>query len=77
MRIWAFLPHRWWSPRSWKTWASYVHWRLETYGVYYPEGKFNRTAFKSMLRQLPSYSRWLSEMNRLRGKSPTPTINLP
>ncbi len=74
MRILNFLPSRWWSPKSWRVWASYVHWRLETYGVYYPAGKFNWQAFRALLRQIPSYTRWLSDMNRLRLKSaPSPT----
>lgn len=68
MRLLRFLPTRWWSPRAWKTWASYAHWRLETYGVYYPEGRFNWQAFWSLLRQMPSYHRWLKDLDRLRKK---------
>jgi len=63
IRLWRFLPTRWWSPRSWRTWASYVHWRLETYGVYYPAGKINWKALRSLLKQMPSYSQWLAEMD--------------
>jgi len=67
-----FLPRRFWSPRAWRGWASYVHWRLETYGVFYPEGKINWKALRSLLRQLPAYRRWLAEMDVVRKKSPTP-----
>ena len=56
-----FLPSRWWSPKAWRVWASYVHWRLETYGVFYPEGKTNWKALKSLIKQVPSYGRWLKE----------------
>jgi hypothetical protein len=68
MRFFRFLPRRWWNLRGWKTWWSYVHWRLETYGVYYPEGKFNWKAFGSLLKQIPSYRRWLGDFDNLRNK---------
>jgi hypothetical protein len=38
---------------------------METYGVYYPTGEKNSAAFRSLLRQLPSYLRWLKELDRL------------
>jgi len=60
-----FLPTRWWKPSAWITWGSYLHWRLETYGVFYPKGKINWKALKSLIRQFPSYRRWLSEMDRV------------
>jgi hypothetical protein len=66
----TFLPTRWWSPRAWHVWMSYVHWRLETYGVYYPAGKFSWNAFTSLLKQASGYRRWLTEMERLRKQSP-------
>ena len=44
----------------------YVHWRLETYGVFYPEGKTNWSALRSLLRQFPNYNHWLGEMDALR-----------
>ncbi|OGR89687.1 MAG: hypothetical protein A2992_02500 [Elusimicrobia bacterium RIFCSPLOWO2_01_FULL_59_12] len=65
-----YLPRHFWSPGAWRTWASYVHWRLETYGVYYPAGKFNWTAFRSLLRQMPRYLHWVSDMDAARKKSP-------
>ena len=65
-RLFRFLPTRWWSPKAWKTWGSYVHWRLETYGVYYPEGKLNAHALKQLLQQLPSYMRWLKDIDAQR-----------
>ena len=65
--IFQFLPTHWWWPSAWRTWASYMHWRLETYGVYYPGGKFNGPAFFSLLKQFPSYRRWISEMDHQRG----------
>ena len=64
-RLLRFLPRRWWSPAAWKTWQSYLHWRLETYGVYYPAGEKNPRALGSLLHQLPSYLRWLKELDRL------------
>ena len=66
MRLLRFLPTRWWSPAAWQGWKSYVHWRLETYGVYYPDGKLNRKTLRALLRQLPSYYRWLGQIDRLR-----------
>jgi hypothetical protein len=68
MRFFRFLPRRWWSPKAWRVWASYVHWRLETYGVFYPEGKTNWGAFWSLLRQMPAYRHWLAEMDAVRKK---------
>lgn len=64
-RLLRFLPRHWWSLKAWKTWASYVHWRLETYGVYYPDSRFNREAFMKLLRQTAAYSRWLRDLDRL------------
>jgi hypothetical protein len=69
MRFLQFLPHRWWSPRAWRVWGSYLHWRLETYGVYYPAGKFNKKVFLKMLKQFPSYRAWLSDFSKLRKKT--------
>jgi hypothetical protein len=63
-----YLPNRWWSPRAWRTWSSYIHWRLETYGVYHPGGKFNGKAFVSLVLQFPHYNRWLTEIKKLRNK---------
>jgi len=71
LKFWRFLPGRWWSPKAWRVWVSYVHWRLETYGVYYPAGKFNWKAFVSLLKQLPGYRHWLAEMDAARVKSLT------
>jgi hypothetical protein len=68
IRLFRFLPTRWWSPRAWRTWASYVHWRLETYGVFYPAGKINWRALCSLLKQIPSYQSWLREMDAVRKK---------
>lgn len=61
-----FLPRRWWSVSAWKTWKDYIHWRLETYGVYYPAGQMNRKALISLLKQLPSYLKWVRALDRLR-----------
>ena len=69
MRLLNFLPRRWWSPRAWRVWASWLHWRLETYGVYYPAGKTNGKALLMLLRQMPAYLRWLRQMDRLRSKN--------
>lgn len=71
LRLIRFLPTRWWSWQAWKTWGSYVHWRLETYGVYYPGSKMNWKALRQLLRQIPSYHRWLAEIDRLR-RTPKP-----
>jgi hypothetical protein len=68
MRVFRFLPTRWWSPSAWKTWKTYVHWRLETYGVFYPAGKINWRALRSLLKQVPSYQRWLGELDEVRKK---------
>ena len=65
VRLIRFLPRRWWRLSAWKTWRQYVRWRMETYGVYYPSGNFNREAFRKMTKQLPSYLRWLCSMDRL------------
>ena len=70
--LFRFFPRRFWSPRAWRVWWSYVHWRLETYGVYYPAGHFNVAAFRSLLRQMPSYLQWISTLDVSRKKSPTP-----
>jgi hypothetical protein len=67
-----YLPRHWWSPRAWRIWGGWLHWRLETYGVYYPSGKFNWQAFRSLLKQTPSYLCWVSTIGTLRKKSPTP-----
>gem|GEM_PF-2506238 len=61
-----FLPRRWWSSHAWKIWSRYVHWRLETYGMYYPDGRWNSASFRLLLKQSLSYSHWLSELDRLR-----------
>jgi hypothetical protein len=69
MRLIRFFPTRWWSPRAWRTWRSYLHWRLETYGVFYPNGKLDKEALKSLIRQAPGYYRWLGQMDRLHKRS--------
>ncbi len=66
-----FFPARFWSPRAWRTWMSYLKWRMETYGVYYPAGQFNKEAFSSLLRQMPRYLQWIRQMDTIRKKSPT------
>lgn len=66
LRLLRFLPSRPWSPKAWKQWASYMRWRLETYGVYYPDHRLNRQTLKTFLRQFPSYYRWLGDIDRLR-----------
>jgi hypothetical protein len=63
-----FLPRRWYSFSAWKTWLSYVKWRMETYGVYY-DGKFFWHNFWPMIKQMPSYIRWIKEMDRLKEKN--------
>jgi hypothetical protein len=68
MRLFRFLPRRWWSFKAWRVWASYVHWRLETYGVFYPAGKIDWRAMRSLVKQIPSYQSWLSEMDAIRKK---------
>ncbi len=71
-RLFRFLPTHWWRPSAWKTWWTYVHWRLETYGVYYPDGKLHAHSLWTLLRQLSSYLRWLKEIDLHRGLVPTP-----
>jgi len=39
---------------------------METYGVYYPGHQKNPDAFRALWRQLPSYLRWLKELDRLK-----------
>jgi hypothetical protein len=73
MRLFRFFPERWWSPKAWRIWGSYVHWRLETYGVYYPDNRFNNRSFRSLLGQTPSYIRWLAQFDRLR-RAPSKTV---
>jgi hypothetical protein len=68
MRLSAFLPRRWWSPKAWRVWTGYIHWRLETYGVFYPAGKINGQAIGSLLKQMPSYRRWLTDFDANRKK---------
>ena len=69
--MFRYLPKRFWSANAWRTWASWVHWRLETYGVYYPAGQFNWKAFCSLLKQMPGYLHWVSQFESTREKSPT------
>jgi len=71
-RLLRFLPSRWWRPSAWKTWASYIHWRLETYGTYDAGGRMNWNSFRMLLRQFPSYLRWLKEIDHRRGLAPIP-----
>ena len=66
IRLLSFFPTRWWSPKAWKTWKSYIHWRLETYGVYYPDGNTHRPMLRALVRQFPSYYRWLGQIHTLR-----------
>ncbi len=66
LRLLRFFPTRWWSLRAWKTWNEYIHWRKETYGVYFPDGQENPQALRAMWKQFPSYYRWLGEMDDLR-----------
>ncbi len=75
-RLFRFLPTRWWSPKAWKTWASYIHWRLETYGVFYPGNRFNFKAFQQLLQQTPSYNRWLADFDGLRSSKAKSTNTL-
>jgi hypothetical protein len=70
--VFRFFPSKFWSPRAWRIWVTWVHWRLETYGVFHPAGTFNKTAFQKLLKQLPGYLHWVSEMDAIRKKSPTP-----
>jgi hypothetical protein len=69
MRLLRFLPARWWSPDAWKGWKRYAHWRLETYGAYHPDGRLNRATLKSLVKQFPSYYRWLGHIDALRKQS--------
>lgn len=64
-RLLRFLPSRPWSLKAWKSWFSYVHWRLETYGLYYPDGRFHHQALRRLLHQAPSYFQWLGDMTAL------------
>lgn len=66
IRLLRFLPTRWWSLKAWKTWREYIHWRLETYGVYYPAGQTNKTALRLLFKQFPSYYRWLGQIEKTR-----------
>ncbi len=66
MRLLRFLPSRWWSWRSWKSWPAYVRWRLETYGVFYPDGRWHADAFRRMTRQFRRYYRWVGDLDRLK-----------
>jgi len=75
MNVLNYLPRHWWSPRAWKTWGSFVHWRLETYGVYYPANRFNFAAFRSLLKQFPSYLKWLDQIEKSRQKNLHPGNN--
>jgi hypothetical protein len=68
IRLLRFIPRRWWSPEAWRTWKQFVHWRLETYGVYYPSNEKNPAAFRALMRQLPSYLKWLKELDQLHSK---------
>ena len=69
IRLLRFLPTRWWSPSAWRQWRTYLHWRMETFGVYYPGGNLNRDAFRSLRRQFGSYRRWLADFDRLRSQT--------
>jgi hypothetical protein len=66
VRLLRFFPRRWWKPSAWKIWGTYLHWRLETYGVYYPDERINWKAMRSLLRQIPSYNAWLAEIDKNR-----------
>lgn len=66
MRLLRFLPRRWWSIDCWKSWWSYVKWRMETWGVYHPDGKFNKENFWRMVKQFPSYYKWIGRMDSLK-----------
>lgn len=69
LRLLRFLPRRWWSLRAWRAWRAYARWRLETYGLYDSQGRRRPNALPSLLKQFPSYYRWLGEMDRLRRKT--------
>jgi len=66
VRLLRFFPRRWWSLHGWRSWKSYIHWRLETYGVYTLDGKTRRGSLVKLLKQFPSYYRWLGQIDRLR-----------
>jgi hypothetical protein len=42
---------------------------METFGVYYKTDKVSGAALKMLLRQFPSYFRWLGQIDRLRRPS--------
>ena len=72
LRFLRFFPARWWKPSAWKAWGSYLHWRLETYGVYYPDHPLNGKAVLALLRQTPSYLRWIGDFDRIRAAKAYP-----
>lgn len=61
--------------RVWR--AGQLRFRLETFGLYYPHPpyaspwwRFNMRSAWLLLRQLPSYARWVEEMEQLQEKGP-------
>lgn len=43
-----------------RIWFSYIKWRLETIGCYYPDGKFKwKIFYNEVIKRLPSYIRWI------------------
>jgi hypothetical protein len=66
LRLIRFLPRRFWSPQAWRTWRQYLHWRLETFGALYPDHRLTKSGIRSLIKQFPSYYRWLGEIDRLR-----------
>lgn len=61
-----FLPRRQlYKLSTWQAWFSYIKWRLETYGVYYPNGKFHWDIAYKMIISLPSYIKWIRRMDSL------------
>jgi len=64
-RLLRFLPSRWWSLQGWRDWSRYIHWRLETFGVYQKNGQKDSSALRQMLRQLRGYLKWLKEMDEI------------
>jgi len=68
LKLFRFLPARWWSAGAWKRWTGYLRWRLETYGADFPDGKLHASALRRLARQWPSYQRWISQIDRLRQK---------
>lgn len=66
MTLLRFLPRRWWSPSAWFAWKDYMHWRLETYGAYYPRNTLSRRSLSLLVKQFPSYYRWLNQLDHLR-----------